>query len=129
MLATMAVCHFRFTQILLRWVALAVSLSDVRMPLPCSPDVLMPATPENIREATEWVWQHVTAFGTTDLMTPLTGALSLLAGAPPSVPLVFLITDGCVENEREICEVVKKQHAVSLAPGGCCAPASWCHRS
>lgn len=34
-------------------------------------------------------------------------AMNLLADTAGAIPLVILVTDGTVENEREICNIVK----------------------
>lgn len=31
----------------------------------------------------------------------------MLSGAQSSVPIIFLVTDGTVEDERQICDLVK----------------------
>lgn len=36
-------------------------------------------------------------------------AIEMLSGIKKSLPIIFFITDGSVENERQICEVMKKQ--------------------
>merc|ERR1719224_239802 len=43
-------------------------------------------------------------------MTPLARALELFSGQPNpgAVPMVFVITDGAVEDEREICTFVER---------------------
>lgn len=33
----------------------------------------------------------------------------MLSGSQQSVPMIFFLTDGAVENERQICEVMIKQ--------------------
>lgn len=33
----------------------------------------------------------------------------MLSGATQSIPVIFFVTDGAVENERQICEVMIKQ--------------------
>jgi len=70
---------------------------------------LQPATQENKRHACEYV-DAITAGGMTDIMTPLMLATQELQGRPdrgvaaaPGIPAIFLLTDGAVENEREIC--------------------------
>lgn len=85
-----------------------------------SKDGLVQAVPEAVEGAVAWVASHCTARGTTDIMTPLQRALDMLAksGASGSVPVVFLITDGAVENEREICKVMQQAQATSRPLGG-----------
>ncbi|WIA34758.1 hypothetical protein OEZ86_013065 [Tetradesmus obliquus] len=65
-------------------------------------DRLIEATPENILTCMHWVNDDLSARGTTDIHAPLQRALKLLAGAS-GLPLVFLLTDGCVDDERDIC--------------------------
>ena len=36
-------------------------------------------------------------------------AIEMLSGTKQSIPIIFFITDGAVENEREICEVMIKR--------------------
>eukprot|EP00004_Rigifila_ramosa_P003261 TRINITY_DN1346_c0_g1_i1.p1 TRINITY_DN1346_c0_g1~~TRINITY_DN1346_c0_g1_i1.p1 ORF type:complete len:703 (+),score=166.52 TRINITY_DN1346_c0_g1_i1:252-2111(+) len=68
---------------------------------------LIPADSATIERAKGWV-NSIQARGLTDIITPLRTSLSMI-GAQTStrVPFVFLITDGAVTNEREICEMVK----------------------
>jgi len=85
---------------------------------------LVQAVPEAVERAIAWVSTHCTARGTTDIMTPLQGALAMLAksGAPGSIPFVFLITDGAVENEREICKVTQQAQGCARAGGMAALP-------
>lgn len=66
-----------------------------------------PATVEAILKAAKWVDTTFIANGGTNIMLPLTQAMTLLRKSSDSVPLIFLVTDGSVEDEREICEFVK----------------------
>lgn len=45
-------------------------------------------------------------------------AIKMLAETGNSIPLIFLITDGSVDNEREICNLVK----ASLKSGNTISP-------
>jgi uncharacterized protein with von Willebrand factor type A (vWA) domain len=54
-----------------------------------------------------WLLSEVTAKGTTDIMNPLYGALKLVNEATGCIPCIYIITDGCVENERDVCETVE----------------------
>ncbi|RDX68996.1 Inter-alpha-trypsin inhibitor heavy chain H5 [Mucuna pruriens] len=65
------------------------------------------ATEEAILNATKWVDTNFIANGDTNIMLPLTQAMKLLEKSTDSVPLIFLVTDGAVEDEREICNFVK----------------------
>ncbi|XP_011035744.1 PREDICTED: uncharacterized protein LOC105133437 isoform X2 [Populus euphratica] len=72
------------------------------------------ATKEAILKATQWLNDKLTAAGGTNILAPLKQALKLLAETTDSIPLIFLITDGAVEDERDICNFVKG----SLTSGG-----------
>ncbi|GLU14227.1 hypothetical protein SLE2022_308100 [Rubroshorea leprosula] len=60
----------------------------------------------SILDATQWLNNLTTAAG-TNILIPLQQAMKLLADASSSIPLIFLITDGTVEDEREICNMMK----------------------
>ena len=66
------------------------------------------ATPKNVERAMAWMKEHCVARYTTDIYTPLSEALKLLAGCAGNgtVPFVFLITDGAVSDEKEICKML-----------------------
>ncbi|CAH1425411.1 unnamed protein product [Lactuca virosa] len=68
------------------------------------------ATKETIRNATEWMWKTLVAEGETNLMCPLKRALEMVGKNGELIPLIFLITDGTVEDEREICNMMKFSH-------------------
>lgn len=36
-------------------------------------------------------------------------AVEMLSGIKQSIPMIFFLTDGAVEDERQICEVMTKQ--------------------
>ena len=65
-------------------------------------------------QAQQWVGQ-IQARGLTDILTPLQSALQTLEGTPVntsagmSIPFIFLMTDGAVDNEREICHFLSSQ--------------------
>ncbi|KAJ7951491.1 putative Inter-alpha-trypsin inhibitor heavy chain-related [Quillaja saponaria] len=65
------------------------------------------ATKEAILNATLWVDTNFIAKGSTNIMLPLTQAIKFLEKSADSVPLIFLVTDGTVEDEREIYNFVK----------------------
>ncbi|XP_047169281.1 uncharacterized protein LOC124837865 [Vigna umbellata] len=65
------------------------------------------ATEEAILNATKWVDTNFIANGDTNIMLPLTQAMKLLEKSTDSVPVIFLVTDGAVEDDREICNFVK----------------------
>jgi uncharacterized protein YegL len=70
------------------------------------------ATAANRHLALTWV-EGIQARGLTDILTPLQGALTMLENHPVNaaggmgLPLIFLLTDGCVRDEREICQYVQ----------------------
>ncbi|KAF6256141.1 hypothetical protein COO60DRAFT_1531108, partial [Scenedesmus sp. NREL 46B-D3] len=79
-------------------------------------DRLIEATPENILTCMHWVNDDLSARGTTDIHAPLQRALKLLAGAA-GLPLVFLLTDGCVDDERDICIMAENSIKAATAIG------------
>ena len=66
------------------------------------------------QQALQWIG-GIQARGTTDILTPLKMALNTLENFPVNLagglglPLIFLLTDGCVRDEREICQYVEAQ--------------------
>lgn len=67
---------------------------------------------ENVSRACAWV-NNLNARGGTDIMSPLNWALRKLsanggASSQPCIPSVFLITDGAVQNEQEICHKLQE---------------------
>ncbi|VVA95058.1 unnamed protein product [Arabis nemorensis] len=66
------------------------------------------ATDETISAVTEWLDTNLIASGGTNMLLPLQQAMKLLEGSKIGVPLVYLVTDGSVENEREICNTMKE---------------------
>ncbi|KAI3773288.1 hypothetical protein L1987_47813 [Smallanthus sonchifolius] len=65
------------------------------------------ATEETITNATEWMNTHLIAHGGTNLLLPLKQAIEMVGKTSDSIPLIFLITDGTVEDERDICNMMK----------------------
>ncbi|KAG0629908.1 hypothetical protein M758_1G138400 [Ceratodon purpureus] len=61
------------------------------------------ATSASIGQAREWAMEKCKARGGTDILSPLQQAFQLLENFPEAVPYVFLITDGAVADERNIC--------------------------
>ncbi|KAK9131454.1 hypothetical protein Sjap_011941 [Stephania japonica] len=62
---------------------------------------------ETIEKAIQWTSDNLVARGGANILLPLTQALDILHNSSESVPLIFLVTDGAVEDERQICNVVK----------------------
>ncbi|KAG4182965.1 hypothetical protein ERO13_A09G079500v2 [Gossypium hirsutum] len=83
-----------------------------------SPKMVL-ATHGSILKAAQWLSSNIlTTDGGTNIMQPLKQAMKLLSDTSESISLVFLITDGSVEDEREICNVVKG----CLTSGGSVSP-------
>ncbi|KAL7091906.1 hypothetical protein ACP275_12G132100 [Erythranthe tilingii] len=71
---------------------------------------LKQATPAAIESATQWLVSIFVANGGTNILLPLNQAIEMLSDTHKnSVPIIFLITDGAVENERHICDTMKTQ--------------------
>nr|XP_043626176.1 von Willebrand factor A domain-containing protein DDB_G0292028-like [Erigeron canadensis] len=64
------------------------------------------------------MWENLVAQGGTNLMCPLNQAIDMVGKTGESIPLIFLITDGTVENERDIFNMVK----CSLVDGSMSSP-------
>ncbi|CAK9179859.1 unnamed protein product [Ilex paraguariensis] len=65
------------------------------------------ATKEAIENAAQWISVNFIAEGSTNILLPLKLAIEMLAKVGDSVPLIFLVTDGAVEDERQICALMK----------------------
>ncbi|XP_068660894.1 uncharacterized protein [Aristolochia californica] len=65
------------------------------------------ATVETIERASRWMNETCVASGGTNILNPLNLAMEMLSSASYSSPQIFLITDGAVEEERNICHIVK----------------------
>ncbi|CAI0419188.1 unnamed protein product [Linum tenue] len=86
--------------------------------------LMEPATPETIVKANQWLNDKLLAEGGTNILPPLQQAMKLLAETSNSIPLIFLVTDGTVEDERDICNFVKASLAsaateTSISPRIC----------
>ncbi|KVI05856.1 von Willebrand factor, type A [Cynara cardunculus var. scolymus] len=75
------------------------------------------ATEEGITNATEWI-TNLIAEGGTNLLLPLKQAFDMVGKTGESIPLIFLITDGAVEDEKDICNTMKDR----LLDGGINCP-------
>ncbi|KAF6138802.1 hypothetical protein GIB67_025964 [Kingdonia uniflora] len=79
---------------------------------------LEPATKETIEKAIEWINMNFIAGGGTNILLPLNQAIEMLSNTFDTIPLIFLLTDGTVEDERQICDVVKshmkKSRSISM---------------
>ncbi|OAY76435.1 Inter alpha-trypsin inhibitor, heavy chain 4 [Ananas comosus] len=70
---------------------------------------LEPATEEMVENAKRWMSTNFVAEGGTEISHPLNEAISLLSRTRDSLPHIFLITDGAVEDERNICSTMRTQ--------------------
>ncbi|ONK65383.1 uncharacterized protein A4U43_C07F36540 [Asparagus officinalis] len=61
------------------------------------------ATEEMIGDATQWISKSFVAAGGTNILRPLNEAMEQLSEYHESLPHIFLVTDGSVEGERDIC--------------------------
>lgn len=64
------------------------------------------ATKEAIENAIQWISMNFIAGGDTNILLPMNKAMELFSHSPGSIPIIFLITDGSVEDERHICDVM-----------------------
>ncbi|CAL4939884.1 unnamed protein product [Urochloa decumbens] len=62
-----------------------------------------------IENAIEWMNLNFVAQGGTDIMRPLSEAMTLLSNSHDALPQIYLVTDGSVDDERNICHTVKTQ--------------------
>ncbi|XVE97879.1 hypothetical protein REPUB_Repub03eG0056800 [Reevesia pubescens] len=76
------------------------------------------ASKEAIQRATEWIIMKYSVGGGTNMFIPLERAAELLLNTRGSIPMIFLVTDGSVEDERNICDWMKKH----LKNGGSLCP-------
>ncbi|XP_076890407.1 uncharacterized protein LOC143541471 [Bidens hawaiensis] len=65
------------------------------------------ATEETVTSATEWMNTNLIAHGGTNILLPLKQAIDMVGKSSDSIPLIFVITDGTVEDEREICNMMR----------------------
>ncbi|XP_026450279.1 von Willebrand factor A domain-containing protein 5A-like isoform X2 [Papaver somniferum] len=71
------------------------------------------ATTETVEKATLWIQTNFVAAGGTNILLPLSQAMEMLSNIfdSDSISHIFLITDGSVENEKHICELIRNQVA------------------
>ncbi|KAG4959232.1 hypothetical protein JHK87_035865 [Glycine soja] len=67
------------------------------------------ASGDAVERATEWINTNFIAGSGTNISHPLNTAIEMLSNIQSSVPIVFLVTDGTVEDERQICAMVKNR--------------------
>ncbi|WOL03906.1 inter-alpha-trypsin inhibitor heavy chain H3-like [Canna indica] len=68
---------------------------------------LEPVTEDVIENAIKWMDTNFTAEGGTDIMHPVNEAIGLLSSTENSIPQIFLITDGAVDGEQNICHTIR----------------------
>lgn len=76
------------------------------------------ATKEAVERANQWIGINFIAGGSTNICAPLTKAVEMLTNSRGSIPIIFLVTDGAVEDERHICDAMKSR----LTNGGSICP-------
>ncbi|KAI8553301.1 hypothetical protein RHMOL_Rhmol05G0004300 [Rhododendron molle] len=64
------------------------------------------ATEQAIEKVTQWINMNFVAGDGTNILLPLNQAMEMLCNTRDAIPMVFLITDGSVEDERQICDVM-----------------------
>ncbi|TKY72884.1 Inter-alpha-trypsin inhibitor heavy chain H1 [Spatholobus suberectus] len=76
------------------------------------------ASKDAVERAIEWININFVAGGDTNILHPLNTAREMLSDARSSVPIIFLVTDGTVEDERQICDMIKNHmtNGESIAP-------------
>ncbi|KAG8636056.1 hypothetical protein MANES_16G093900v8 [Manihot esculenta] len=65
------------------------------------------ATAETVERAVEWINLNFIAGGSTNILLPLNKAMEMVSNTHGSFPVIFLITDGAVEDERHICDLME----------------------
>ncbi|XP_061362509.1 uncharacterized protein LOC133306238 [Gastrolobium bilobum] len=71
------------------------------------------ASKDAVERAIEWININFVAGGDTNILHPLNTAIEMLSNTRSSVPIVFLVTDGTVEDERQICDMIKNNHMIN----------------
>ncbi|XP_012077073.1 inter-alpha-trypsin inhibitor heavy chain H3 isoform X2 [Jatropha curcas] len=64
------------------------------------------ATEETVEKAVEWMNVNFIAGGSTNILLPLNQAMEMVSNTHASFPVIFLVTDGSVDNERHICDLM-----------------------
>ncbi|KAG4109346.1 hypothetical protein ERO13_1Z049429v2 [Gossypium hirsutum] len=67
------------------------------------------ASKDAIERATAWISMKYTVGGSTNLFIPLEKAADMLSNTRGSIPMIFLVADGSVEDERNICHWMQKR--------------------
>ncbi|XP_047326400.1 uncharacterized protein LOC124930078 [Impatiens glandulifera] len=78
------------------------------------------ANRDAIESALQWMDAKLTADGGTNILLPLNQALEMVGKTSHSLPIIFLITDGTVEDERHICTSIRSNlTSKSVSPQIC----------
>jgi len=64
---------------------------------------------KTIGNAIEWMNLNFVAQGGTNIMHPLSEAMTLLSTSHDALPQIYFVTDGSVDDERNICHSLKTQ--------------------
>ncbi|CAN6184621.1 unnamed protein product [Urochloa humidicola] len=62
-----------------------------------------------IASATDWMNSNFVAEGGTDIMHSLSEAMALLSSVHDALPQIYLMTDGSVDDEHNICQTMKTE--------------------
>lgn len=65
------------------------------------------ATKETIDNAMEWMSVNLVPGNGTNISLALNKAMEMLSDTHNSLPMIFLVTDGAVEDERHLCDTAK----------------------
>ncbi|GFP91687.1 von willebrand factor a domain-containing protein ddb_g0292028 [Phtheirospermum japonicum] len=68
---------------------------------------LVPANKEMIEKVSKWINLNFIAEGGTHISAPLNQAINMFSKTGDSLPIIFLITDGAVEDEKDICDAMR----------------------
>ncbi|CAN0901203.1 Inter alpha-trypsin inhibitor, heavy chain 4 [Linum grandiflorum] len=76
------------------------------------------ATENAITKAFQWINSNFVPSGGTNISQALNKAIEMVSKKSGTIPLIFLVTDGTVEDERHICEAIKSECTVGeeIAP-------------
>ncbi|XAR67208.1 hypothetical protein NMG60_11013685 [Bertholletia excelsa] len=73
------------------------------------------ATKERIEKAIQWINMNFIVGDGTNILLPLNQATEMFRYDHDSIPMIWLVTDGAVQDERRICEVMRS-HLASQGP-------------
>ncbi|KAE8735296.1 TMEM184C protein [Hibiscus syriacus] len=69
---------------------------------------MVSASDEEVERASDWIAKDHSEGAGTNIFIPLQKAVYMLSDRKGSIPMVFLVTDGAVEDERKNCEWMNK---------------------